>query len=189
MTAKSAPDLSWADDAPLRSAVVVYESRFGKTRQVAEALARGVRREGVLADVLPVSEAEQRPIDGYDLLIVGSPSNHLAASPGMRSFLETLKRMPRLKGRYGFAFDTRVRHRSGGAGRQIESALVRLGLRIPGPRAHALVDPPSHLTTGTEAGPSDSEEFHLEAGTEDRFEALGARLVRTIRGEDEKVTG
>ncbi len=127
----ASPTSSWADDRPLRTATVIYDTQFGKTREIAEAFADGIRSEGIPVDVLSVTEAQQRPVDGYDLLVIGAPSNHLTASPAMQHFLETLKHMPRLKGHYGYAFDTRVRHHFGSAGRAIESTLLHAGLRIP----------------------------------------------------------
>jgi hypothetical protein len=166
-----APDLSWADNRPLRTATVIYDTRFGKTRTIAEAFADGIRSEGV-------------PIDAYDLLVIGAPSSHLAASPAMQHFLETLKRMPQLKGHYGFAFDTRVRHHLASAGRSIESTLLHAGLRIPGPAAHAIVEPPRPMSAAA-GGAADSEDYRLEDGTLERFKALGALLIRSIRGENE----
>ncbi|HEV2165877.1 MAG TPA: flavodoxin domain-containing protein, partial [Thermoplasmata archaeon] len=83
MLAKTAADLSWADEMPLRRAAVIYDSLFGKTERVAQAIARGIRKENVPTDVLSVSEAEQKPVDGYDLLVLGSPSRHLLASEEM----------------------------------------------------------------------------------------------------------
>ena len=177
-----APDLSWADDRPLRTAAVVYESRFGKTRRLAEALARGIRREGVPTDVLSVAEAEQRPVDGYDLLALGCPSSHLTAPSAMRTFLETLTRMPRLKGHYGFAFETHVRRHPGGAARHIESILSKAGVRLVGRHALGVVEAPGRHHPEPRPG-EDSEEFRLGTGTETRFEALGAELVQSIRGE------
>jgi flavorubredoxin len=179
-----APDLSWADNRPLRTATVIYDTRFGKTRTIAEAFADGIRSEGVPVDLLSAAEAQQRPIDAYDLLVIGAPSSHLAASPAMQHFLETLKRMPQLKGHYGFAFDTRVRHHLASAGRSIESTLLHAGLRIPGPAAHAIVEPPRPMSAAAGRA-ADSEDYRLEDGTLERFKALGALLIRSIRGENE----
>lgn len=179
---KAEPDLTWADQPPLRNAVVVYDSRYGKTRRLAEAFARGVRSEGVVTDVLSVTEAKQRPIDDYDLLALGSPSSHLTSSAPMLQFLHSLKRMPRLRGHYGYGFDTRVRRHPGGGGRHIEAVLLDLGLRVLAAHRSAVVETPGRPATGARES-RESGEYRLESGSEEIFEAIGVDLVRRIRGE------
>jgi len=173
-------DLAWSVEMPLRTAVVVYDTTYGKTRLVAERLAEGFRREGVATDVLSVTEARQRAIDGYDLLALGAPAHHLSPSEAMRSFLRSLERMPKLREHYGYAFETRLAHHPGGAGRWIEGELTRLHLRLPRPHDAAVVVPPHGA--GAPGTPDDGE-YRLEAGAEGRFEEIGAFLVRKIRGE------
>ncbi|WP_329321750.1 flavodoxin family protein [Streptomyces sp. NBC_01262] len=57
--------------------VIVYESLFGNTREVAEAVRDGVRRARPDADVdcLRVSEAGPEQIGTADLLVVGGPTH------------------------------------------------------------------------------------------------------------------
>jgi hypothetical protein len=52
------------------SALVVYESVYGNTRAIAEAIAEGLGG----AEVTPVHEAPGRP-EGIDLLVVGGPTH------------------------------------------------------------------------------------------------------------------
>lgn len=56
------------------STLVVYESMFGNTRHVAEAIARGVATTGAVKTV-PVSQAREEDLSAYDLLIVGGPTH------------------------------------------------------------------------------------------------------------------
>jgi flavorubredoxin len=177
------PDLSWADDQPLRNALIIYETHFGRTLEVAEHLAVGFRKEGVKTDLLPIAEAHHRPVDQYDMLVLGCPTEHLGMTPAMHHLLKELKKVPKLRGHYGFAFDTRLRHHPNGAARHIESQLFDLGLKVPSPPASAIVEN-SPVPAGTPpAGSSDSAQFHLEKGTDERFEAFGSQLIRSIRGE------
>jgi hypothetical protein len=54
-------------------AVVVYESMFGNTHAIAEAIGEGLRDRGADVDVLPVRDADGKgPID---LLVVGGPTH------------------------------------------------------------------------------------------------------------------
>lgn len=53
--------------------VVVYESVYGNTHQVAEAIARGLDEAGASAEVVPVEEARQWQWDPEDVLVVRGP--------------------------------------------------------------------------------------------------------------------
>ncbi len=55
-------------------ALVVYESMFGNTRHVAEAVARGLS-EGGSVRVLPVVEAAAVDPGDYDLVVIGGPTH------------------------------------------------------------------------------------------------------------------
>lgn len=177
----SAPDLSWADDRPLQTAVVIFDSHYGKTRAVAEALARGIRSEGVATEVVSIAEAGQRAVDTFDLLAIGSPAHLLTSSRAVHRFLRGLRRIPRIAGRYGYAFETRLRHHPAGAGHQIEAALVNAGLRVVRTYDTAVIE-----TSGTATAPAaaaDGDGFSLEREAVARFEAIGSELVQEIRGE------
>ena len=64
-------------------ALVVYESMFGNTRIIAEAIARGIGSEETL--VLAVSEVVPETLQGVDLLVVGGPTHvHSMARPVSR---------------------------------------------------------------------------------------------------------
>ena len=184
MTAKP-QDLTWADDQPIRNALILYETHYGRTREVAEHLAVGFRKEGVKTDLLPIAQAHDRSIDAYDLLVLGCPTVHLGMTPAMHRLLKDLKAVPKLKGHYGFAFDTRLRHHPDGAARHIQSQLFDLGLRVPSPPASAIVEAPAGEPSPSAAGSADAPEFHLEAGTNERFEAFGSQLIRAMRGESQ----
>jgi len=54
-------------------ALVVYESMFGNTRQIAEAVAEGLRTTYEVT-VVPVAEARSGPVR-VDLLVVGGPTH------------------------------------------------------------------------------------------------------------------
>src|SRR3954464_566988 len=60
-------------EAPM-SALVVYESMYGNTHEVADAIGRGLATEcGVT--LVPVGEAVPSLVDGADLLVVGGPTH------------------------------------------------------------------------------------------------------------------
>lgn len=55
-------------------ALIIYESMYGNTHAVAEAVAEGLRAEGE-AKVVPASDAEQADFAGVDLLVLGAPTH------------------------------------------------------------------------------------------------------------------
>jgi hypothetical protein len=61
-------------------ATIVYESMYGNTHLIADAIAEGVRSTGAEARVLPVGHADTEAVLGSDLLIVGGPTHGHAMS-------------------------------------------------------------------------------------------------------------
>ena len=70
-------------------ALVVYESLFGNTREVARAIGDGIReaRPGARVDVLSVDEAPRSPA-GFDLVVVGGPTHFLGVTSRLSRELE-----------------------------------------------------------------------------------------------------
>ncbi|MBO0715507.1 MAG: hypothetical protein J2O39_07795 [Acidimicrobiales bacterium] len=180
--------------------VIVYESLFGNTRRVAEAIASGAKEADPVAVVHTSTTSEVGPeeVAGADVVIVGGPTHLLgmsrpssrrrafqpedkqraaqaspapgAAGPGVREWLETLP-MARPR-RSAAAFDTRLSSPlAGGAARGIARQLRRHGYRLT-------AKPAGFVVEGAK-GP-------LRAGDLDRARAWGAEVVR---GHGLKLTG
>ncbi|WP_427172860.1 flavodoxin family protein [Arthrobacter sp. 92] len=87
-------------------ALVVYDSAYGNTRSVAEAIAGSL---GPLqAEAVPVTEFKLPDLAENDLLVVGSPINGWRPTPKITELLSALAD-GRLKGVRAAAFDTRVK--------------------------------------------------------------------------------
>lgn len=56
------------------NALIVYESMFGNTRTIAEAIARGLESAGATATVAAAADAPTE-FTGYDLVVVGAPTH------------------------------------------------------------------------------------------------------------------
>ncbi len=121
-------------------ALVAYGSRFGNTRRIAEAISRGLHRNpGLEVDCRSIDDVDPANLTRYELIAVGAPTEILSAPRSMKEFLEQIPDEG-LRGKRGFAFDTRLAGRmSGSAGRYIERHLERLGLEILRPHASATV--------------------------------------------------
>lgn len=160
------------DTAPAARAAIVYESMFGSTRRVAEAIAEGLRPFASVT-VMKVKDAPEVFPD-IDLLLLGAPTHvHSLSRPstrveaatwgddrerrltlepdaegiGMREWLETCGDIP---ARFA-AFDTRADMTelfSGSAAAAIDKRLRRLGSHRLLAKHSFLVDKDSVLEAG-----------------------------------------
>jgi Flavodoxin domain len=65
--------------------VIVHESMFGNTGQLAQDVADGLRASGAEVDVTDVRDARPADLSGCDLLVVGAPTHAFSLSrPGTR---------------------------------------------------------------------------------------------------------
>jgi len=158
--------------------LIIYDSTFGNTAQVAQAIADKLGEHGTvriaLADEAGLSEMEE-----IDLLIVGGPTQRHGLSPAIQALFERLPRRT-LRGAGAAAFDTRYHMaawKSGSAAHRIASKLKRTG-------ASLLVEPESFFVAERE-GPL--EEGELERATlwaEGVFEQFEAsRSVKQDKAE------
>lgn len=154
-------------------AVVVYESMFGNTHQVADAIAAGCRVHGE-AVAMSVSEVDETAVVAADLLVIGGPTHvhgmtkrasrkaardqaasdegleldPAADDPGLRDWFHVI---PRGDGRAAAAFDTRVDASAaltGRASKGIAKRLTKHGYRLVDEPESFLVDKHTHLVDG-----------------------------------------
>lgn len=82
---------------------IVYGSRSGNTRLIAETIAEALRSRGQV-ELLAAGDAWSPT--GTELLIVGGPTEGHGVTPVVKGFLD---RLPRLQGLQVAAFDTRLK--------------------------------------------------------------------------------
>ncbi len=85
--------------------LVIYDSQFGNTEQIAKAIGGGI---GVEAKVVNIKQASPAEFASYDLIIVGAPTQGGRYRPDMRNFLDGLP-ADAFKNKKAAAFDTRVK--------------------------------------------------------------------------------
>jgi len=83
-------------------ALVIYDSFFGNTEEIARAVAAELGAEAIKVD-----GAGPDSLAGVDLLVVGSPTRAFSASPNTKAFLKGLA-PGSLRGVKVAAFDTRI---------------------------------------------------------------------------------
>jgi hypothetical protein len=160
-------------------ALIVYESMYGNTHEIADHVACGLRSAGdVEVEVVSVDGASMDALADADLLVVGGPthvhglaSSHTRQaawrevdSPGSTLRLdpaahdgglrEWLDGLPPAVGREAAAFDTRlagVPLLTGRASHSIEKRLRHKGFDVVADGASFLVDHSNHLLPGMAA--------------------------------------
>jgi len=133
------------------NALVVYDSQYGNTERIAQAIA-GALAERATVRLVPMAQAPALSSAEVDLLILGSPTQSLGPTPAMRAFLANIPRST-LKDLPAASFDTRL-HKpkwlTGSAARGIAETLGKVGGSL-------LLPPESFLVTGKEGPLVDGE--------------------------------
>jgi hypothetical protein len=172
-------------------AVVIYESMYGNTHLVAQAIGNGLSAIGDVV-VVPVDDASTELLESADLVVVGGPTHAHGVSrastrkaaitaagkpdsglqvdpdaegPGLRDWFASLE----TTGTRAAAFDTRAdapAALTGRASKGIARMLRHHGFAV-------IVDPESFLVTKAN---------HLEPGEEKRAHDWGARLAAVFVG-------
>ncbi len=86
--------------------LIVYDSYFGNTEQVALALKKSFKDDDSV-DIQRISQVTTDSLTRADLIIVGSPTRKFSATPAIKSFLKKLPEKS-LDGIKTAAFDTRI---------------------------------------------------------------------------------
>lgn len=165
-------------------ALVIYESMFGNTRQVAEAIGEGLADHGRV-EVLEVSDAPATIPEGVSLLVVGGPTHAsgmsrpstradaatqtnaslVSTGDGVREWLDQLEALA--SGVRSASFDTHMDRphviaKVGSAAGPIHRRLHKLGLETTAE--------PEHFWVADSTGP-------LRDGERDRAREWGANLA------------
>lgn len=119
-------------------ALLVYDSKFGNTEKVAQAIAAALG-PGEEIQAAKVGEVSPPEAEGLDLLVVGSPVHTWGPTAAVKGFLKGLD-PAQLSGLAVAAFDTVLRGPlTGSAARKIEKALADKGGRVVTPAEQFLV--------------------------------------------------
>ena len=155
------------------SILVIYDSWFGNTARIAQAIANGIEPLAgvrVLSAVEATSTSTERP----ELLIVGGPTQRHGLSPELAAYLSAMPRGS-LSNVPAASFDTRYRMSrllSGSAAVAAARRLRRAGCRM--------VAPPESFFITRDLPPKDEKRRHeleqLELGELDRARQWGSAV-------------
>lgn len=111
--------------------LVIYDSTFGNTEQVARAIADALGKQDSVR-LIRAGKASPSDFEGIDLLVLGCPTQRHKPTPAIQAFLESIP--PRaLQGLPAAAFDTRYgkpRWLTGSAARAIAKGLRKGGASL-----------------------------------------------------------
>lgn len=107
-------------------ALVVYDSQFGNTGKIAEAIGDALAK-GAETTLLRAAAATPQAMIGYDVVVVGSPTQRFHATETISGLLEGLS-LPDVS---AAAFDTRFDRA------EVDNAVLRFAMKAAGDNAWA----------------------------------------------------
>jgi len=89
--------------------IVVYESKYGNTKQVAETIIEGINEIQRIETVLKEPKhMEPTEVLDYDVILIGSPNHFGGPTRGIKKFIDKLGKLP-LKEKMFAVFDTYIK--------------------------------------------------------------------------------
>ena len=159
--------------------LVIYDSKFGNTEKVAQAIGRGISQvsEVQVTATPEATHALAALTSRPDLVIIGGPTQNRGPSDGLRGLMKTLPAT--LRGIPAACFDTRYRGPvllMGSAASTAGKALAKSGAE--------LVAPPESFFI-VRHGPMEHQT--LEPGEVERAEAWGRAVATSLRSAPARI--
>ncbi|TRZ94912.1 flavodoxin family protein [bacterium] len=91
----------------MAKALIMYYSRGGNTKKMAESVTEGFRKEGVETELKEVGQLKPDELLGYDAIVIGSPTYYGTMAAQIKKLLdETVSFHGKLDGKVGGAFSS-----------------------------------------------------------------------------------
>jgi len=91
----------------MHKVLVVYYTRSGNTKKMAESIADGIKKAGVSVTVKPVAEVRPSELLDYDGLVIGSPTYYGTMAAEIKRLLDdSVEFHGKLDGKLGAAFSS-----------------------------------------------------------------------------------
>ena len=108
-------------------AIVIYESKWGNTKLVADAIAEGISGTGVDVEERELGEVDQTSLAEFDAIIIGSPNHIGNATRSIRKFIDGLGKA-NVEGKLTAVFDT---YMGGDFEKAVKKMEKQLGQKAP----------------------------------------------------------
>ncbi|HUV25399.1 MAG TPA: flavodoxin domain-containing protein [Methanomassiliicoccales archaeon] len=147
-------------------AVIIYDTKFGNTEEIAKAICSGMKEVG-FNDVSAKSGGATTPNELRDaeLWIFGCPTQKGGTSGKYKKLFKWMRKNMVLD-RMGFAFETRLEGSEGGAAAKIEAVMQECGVEI--------IHEPESFVVEEKTGP-------LAYGEIDRATTFGRKIAGEMR--------
>ena len=145
----------------MKKAIIVYESLYGNTKKIAEAICEGINKvEGVECLIKKTGEIHTDDLCDYNAIILGCPNHNQGPALNLVKFIDRAS-IVHLSGKIGAAFDT---YTGGNKNVAVVKLEAKIREKLPGIE---LLSNLSAKVTGRK-GPlaEDEEKKALEFGTE-----------------------
>ena len=113
----------------MKTAIIVYESVYGNTKKIAEAISQGISSvEGVECIVKKTGEIHTDDLCDYDAILFGGPNHNQGPALNLIKFIDRAA-IVHLKAKVGAAFDTYTGGNKNIAVKKLETKILD---KIPG---------------------------------------------------------
>jgi menaquinone-dependent protoporphyrinogen IX oxidase len=156
--------------------IIIYDSTYGNTRQIAEAISGAFLNAGIAVDTLYVKDAKKLNAADYDFMVVGSPCKCGAPSFAIKRFLNKIKETE-WKDKPFAAFDTENPENIELARKEKKnySAAVKIGFKLRDKRLVQIAPALLSVVQGIK-GP-------LKDGETERAKGYAGVLASCLKGE------
>ncbi len=116
----------------MTTAIIIYDTKYGNTRRVADAIKEGIEDSKDIECVLTSIEGTHTStLLRYDVILFGCPNHNQAPSLTMTRHIERIAKVG-LSGKSGAVFDTYMGHNKGVAVKKLEALIREIlpGLRL-----------------------------------------------------------
>jgi NAD(P)H dehydrogenase (quinone) len=87
--------------------IVIYYSRSGNTKEMAEIIAKAMNDAGIKTDCKPVDKVKADELPGYDAIVIGSPTYYGQMAGPIKTLIDSLVgKHGQLNGKVGGAFSS-----------------------------------------------------------------------------------
>ncbi len=162
-------------------AMVIYDSAYGNTAQVAQSIGRGLGQaleSSGEVELRRTGDVKPEQLTGVDLLVVGSPTQKARPTPATSDFLESIPQKG-LQGVRVAAFDTRFSQERINALGFVASKLLPLFGFAAKPIANRLKKKGGKVVLPPEGFYVDDTEGPLSDGEFERAEQWAGQIVKT----------
>jgi flavorubredoxin len=90
-------------EVEMPKAIIIYETRSGTTKAMADILQESMNQSGVETTVKRINDVDVAELADYDGVVLGAPTYHKDIIPTMKTFLFALEKA-KLKGKVGASF-------------------------------------------------------------------------------------